>query len=312
MEEELSLDANIRLGHDLGLDKNWEYTEFRSFIQEEVTKNFFLNEGDYFNKEKEHLYCAFDYSFMKVKGNVHLCGLNVGTYLYTKLKGGDQYFLYFKEYEFYISIKKYSEEDKLSLWDVCVCEFNKKNNFNKFNRMIERSNNTHFLVKREVITMLNEDNKQRVLNTFNNVFKVKVVPNAVAILNFSKSILHKWALNETESSSESLDQCDDDDFTEDSCEFLNIIDTQQLTPRRVFNKQSAYDFAFNKPVNNRLDDSSGSSSDDYLSLIREVEKDGESFLTREGPGIRFSKNNEKVNLTMVEGYDNAYEDDNYK
>jgi hypothetical protein len=94
-------------------------------------------------------------------------------------------------------------------------------------------------------------------------------------------------------------------------ESLSESDTPQRTYRSALNKQLAYDFAFIKPVSNNTDDTSGLSSDDYLSLIREVEKDGESFLTREGPGIRFSRNNEKINLTMVEGYDDVYEDDDY-
>jgi hypothetical protein len=191
MEEELSLDANIRLSEDLGLGKAWEYTEFRPFLQEEIAKSIFSSEDDYVSKEKEHLYCAVDYSFMKVKGNANICGLNVCTYLYTKLKGGDQYFLHFKEYEFFINIKRYSEQDKLSLWSICVCEFSKKNSFNKLNQMIERSNNTNFLIKREAITALNADNKERTLNTFNNVFKTKAGPNALSVLSYSKGILHQ-------------------------------------------------------------------------------------------------------------------------
>jgi hypothetical protein len=240
---------------------------------------------------------------------LHLAWLNVSTYLYTKLKGGYQYFLYFKEYEFYISIKRYSKKDKLLLFDVCVCEFSKKNNFNKFSHMIECSNNKNFLIKREVITMLNEDNKKRVLSALNNVFKIKSAPEAISALSFSKHILREWALNE--SSSESLHEHSDGSDDEDLVEPLSETDTQQRTRRSALNKQSIYNFAFSKSVNNSLDDALGSSSDDYLSLIREVEKDGESFLTREGPGIRISRNNEKVNLTMVEGYDDMYEDEDY-
>jgi hypothetical protein len=116
MEEELSLDANTKLGEDLRLSNAWEYTEFRPFLQEEITQNFFCSEeDDCSNKEKEHLYCAVDYSFIKIKGNANACGLNVGTYLYMKLKEGNKYFLHFKEYEFFINIKRYSKKSKLLL-----------------------------------------------------------------------------------------------------------------------------------------------------------------------------------------------------
>jgi hypothetical protein len=187
MEEALCLDANIRLGKEWGLGEDFEYAEFSPLLQEEIAKNFFISKDDYPRKDKVFLYCASDYCFMKVKGNADLCGLNVGKYLYTKLKEGSKYFLHFKEYEFYINIKKYSEKEKSLLWHVCACEFSKKNDFNEFNLIIKHLSNKEFVLKREGKITLNEDTKERILNTFNNVFKVEAGPSGA--LSFSKNIL---------------------------------------------------------------------------------------------------------------------------